>query len=125
MDTYADRQANALLSLQAAIQRAHSLDQLQSCMDRAVGVVFMRLGITKVDQQAIPEILRDMAVKALNDFGTGGLIGPHDLPQVFRVESTGQRRRVHQITEQHGELAAFGLRGVRYVRWGSNLSGLI
>ena len=52
----------------------------------------MRLGIAKVDQQAIAEILGDMALKALDDRGTGGLIGPHHLPQVFRVELAGEAR---------------------------------
>ena len=32
--------------------------------------------------------------------------------QIFRVKLTGERGRVHQITEQYGELAALGLRGV-------------
>jgi hypothetical protein len=33
----------------------------------------MRLGIAKVDQQAITEILGNMPLKALDDLGTGGL----------------------------------------------------
>ena len=41
------------------------------------------------------------------------LIGADDLAQVFRVELTGERRGVHQITEQHGELAAFRVRRSR------------
>jgi hypothetical protein len=41
------------------------------------------------------------------------LIGPHHLAYLFRVKLARQARRVHQVTEQHGELAAFGLRGMR------------
>src|SRR5207237_6240214 len=59
------------------------------------------------------EVLGNVAVKALNDLGTGGLIGPDQGAEVFRVELTRQHSRVHQITEQHGELAAFGVRGRR------------
>ena len=70
----------------------------------------MRLGIAKIDQQAIAEILGDMPLKALDDLGTGGLIGAHHLPQIFGIELAGERGRIHQVTEQHGELAAFGLR---------------
>ena len=70
----------------------------------------MRLRIAKIDQQAIAEILGDMPVKALDDLGTGGLVGAHHLPQIFGIELAGERGRVHQVTEQHGELAAFGLR---------------
>ena len=76
-------------------------------------VVFMGLGIAEVHQQAIAEVLGNVAVKALDDLGTGGLIGPHHGSEVFRIESTRQHRRVHQVTEQHGELAAFGVRGQR------------
>ena len=74
-----------------------------------LGVVFMGLGIAKVHQQAIAEILRNIPVKALDDRGAGLLVGPHHLAQVFRVELPGQAGRVHQVTEQHRELAAFGL----------------
>src|SRR2546426_7803927 len=38
-----------------------------------------RLGIAKVNQQPIAQVLGDRAVKALNDVSTGGLIGPHHL----------------------------------------------
>jgi hypothetical protein len=44
------------------------------------------LRITKVDQQAIAEILGNVSLKALDDRGTGGLIGSDDLPVVFRVK---------------------------------------
>jgi hypothetical protein len=40
------------------------------------------------------------------------LIGAHHLTIVFGVELPGKSRGVNQITEQHGELAAFCLRGV-------------
>ena len=46
----------------------------------------MRLRIAKIDQQAIAEILRDMPRKVLDDLGTGGLVGAHHLPQIFRIE---------------------------------------
>ena len=74
-----------------------------------LGVIFVRLGIAKVDQQAIAEVLGDMPLKALDHLGAGVLVGPHHLPQLFRVELAGERGRVHQVTEQHGELAAFGV----------------
>jgi len=72
-------------------------------------------GIAKVDQQTITEILCDMPAEALDDLGTGRLIGPHDLAQLLRVEPFGEGRGAHQITEHHGELAAFGVGG----RWSS------
>jgi len=70
----------------------------------------VRQGIAEVDEQAIAEILRDMALKAGDHLGTGVLIGPHHLPEVFRVKLTGEGSRIHQVTKQHGELPAFGFR---------------
>jgi hypothetical protein len=48
-----------------------------------------------------------MAVKALNDLGTGALVRTDDLAQVFRVELTRECCGVHQVAEQDGELAPF------------------
>src|SRR5262245_47851848 len=50
-----------------------------------------------------------MPLIAGDHLAAGVLIGSHHLPPLFRVELAGQHGRVHQITEQHGELAAFGL----------------
>jgi hypothetical protein len=58
-----------------------------------------------------------MPVKAGDHLGTGVLVGPDDLAQVFRVELTGQGGRVHQVTEEDGELASFGVWGGRGAWW--------
>jgi hypothetical protein len=71
------------------------------------------LRIAKVDQQSITEILGNMPRKALDDLGTGGLIGPDDLPVVFRVKLARKRRGIDHIAKHDGNLAAFGLRPVR------------
>jgi hypothetical protein len=54
-----------------------------------------------------------MALKAGDHLGTGVLIGPHHLAQLFRVELASEHGRVYQVTKQHGELAALGLKGSR------------
>jgi hypothetical protein len=73
----------------------------------------VRQGIAEVDQQAVAEILRDMPLKAANHLGASRLIGSHHLTQFLWVELASERRRVHQITKQHRELAAFGFRRTR------------
>jgi hypothetical protein len=50
-----------------------------------------------------------MALIAGDHLGAGVLIGPHHVAPLFQVEPAGEHRRVHQVTEQHRELAAFGL----------------
>ena len=54
-----------------------------------------------------------MPLKAGDHLSTGVLIGPDHLAQVFRVELSSEGRGIHQITEQHGELAPFGVWGRR------------
>jgi hypothetical protein len=78
-------------------------------MYRSLCVIFMRLGIPKVDEQAIAQILRNVPVKALDDLRTGALVGTHDVPQVFGVESGGEGCRAHYVTEQDRQLAPFCL----------------
>jgi hypothetical protein len=111
VDPQTHGQLHTALLGQAGIQRLHGLHDAQPGPHGPLGIIFMRLRIAKVDQQAIAEILGDMALKAGNHLGTGVLIGPHDLAEVFGVELARQGSRVDEVTEEHGELAAFGLCG--------------
>ena len=47
---------------------------------RSLGVIFMGLRIAKVHQEAIAQILRDIAAKALDHGGTAFLVGSHHRP---------------------------------------------
>src|SRR5262249_56950634 len=96
-----------------AIERAHRLHHPQSSADSALRIIFMRLGIAKIHEQAVAEILSDMPLKALDDLGTGSLVSTYHLTQVFGVEAAGEGCRIHQIAEQHGELTTFGVSGMR------------
>ena len=66
-----------------------------------------------------------MPIKALDHLDTGRLIGQHDLAEVFRVELTGEAGGVCQVTEQHRELAALGLRRPRGHAWGGVLGRIV
>jgi hypothetical protein len=78
----------------------------------------VRQRIPEVDEQAIAKILRDMALKAGDHLGAGLLIAPHHLAQVFRVELASEHGRVHEVTKQHGKLAAFSVGWTRFDGWG-------
>jgi hypothetical protein len=69
----------------------------------------MGLRIAKIDQEAITEILCNMAIKVPDDLCTRGLIGPHDRTQIFRIKLPSQSCGVNQIAEQDSELTAFCL----------------
>ena len=90
-------------------QRGEGVQQAQPRPDRSLGVVFMRHRIAKIAQHAIAEVLRHIAVKALQHLGTDLVVGAHHLAVIFRVQTSGERRRADQVAEQHGEVAAFGL----------------
>ena len=92
--------------LQAPRQAAHRLRDPQPGADRPLGVVLVRRRIAEVHQQPVAQVLRHVAVEA-HDHALGRLlIGPHHLPQVLRVQRRQQRRRVHEVTEQHGQVPA-------------------
>src|SRR5712691_4467145 len=124
VDADADRQLHPIVLRQTGIERSHGFHNTKTSADGSAGIVLMRLGITTVHQQPIPEILDNMAVKPLNDYGSGLLVGADDLPQIFRVELAGKGRRVHEVTEHHCELAPFGVWGLRRGGWGQGLDGL-
>jgi hypothetical protein len=52
-------------------------------------------GIAKIHQQAIAEVLRHIAVKALDHRRAGLMVGAHHVPKVFGVQAAGEPGRVH------------------------------
>jgi hypothetical protein len=117
VDAQAHREPNTPLLHQAHAQCVHSLDHPQSSPHRAQGVIFMGLGVAKVDQEAIAQILRNVSLKAPNHLGADGLVGADHLTPVFWIELPGQRRRAHQVAKQHGQLSAFGLMRTGTRQW--------
>ena len=83
----------------------------------------MRLRIAEVHQQAVTKVLCNVAVKALDHCGAGGLIGAYDPSVVFRVKLSGEGGRVYQITKQHRELPAFRLEAPSEVGEGASWGG--
>ena len=67
----------------------------------------MRHGRAKIHQDAIPEVLGNIAVKPMNHLNTSAMVGLHHVSQVFRVQMRSQRGCIDQVTEQYHEAAAF------------------
>ena len=67
-----------------------SLHNAQPGPHRPQGFVFVRPRIAKIDQQAIPQILGDVAVKTADDPGAQFLVGADDFAQVFGIEPLRQ-----------------------------------
>ena len=62
----ADCHTHAVLRLQASVERCHGVHHGQPSPYRPLGGVFVRLGIAKVDQQTIAQILRHVAIEGLD-----------------------------------------------------------
>src|SRR5215470_16195401 len=113
MDAQAHGQLHSPLPPQASSKLPHGVEHPEPSPYGALGVIFVRQGVAEVDQQAIAEILRDMALKAGDHLGAAILVGAHNLPQLFGVKLRRERGRADQVTEEHSELAAFCL----WSRW--------
>ena len=86
VDADPHRQADARVPQQAGRQRPHRLQHAQAGAHGALRVIFMRLRIAKVDEQAIAQVLGDMPSKALDHGDAGGLVGADHLAEVFGIE---------------------------------------
>ena len=111
MDADADGDPHPMPLGELCVEGLHGRHHAKTRPHSPLGAVFMRLGIAKVDQQPIAEVLRNVPLQGLDHRGTRRLVGADDLAQVFGVELACQDCRVHQITEQHGELPALRFRG--------------
>ncbi len=99
INPHADGELDAVALLEAGIQPRVRLQDPEASTHRPLGIVLMRLGIAKVDEQSIAQILRNVPLKTLDDRGAGLLIGPHHLAPLFGVDLAGEGGRVHQLTE--------------------------
>jgi hypothetical protein len=77
VDPQTDGQLHAALLGETGIELSHGLDHPLASPHGPLGVIFVRLGIAEVDQQAIAQILSDMSLIAGDHLGAGGLIGLH------------------------------------------------
>jgi hypothetical protein len=94
---------------EAHLQGMHGLDNPEPDPHGPCGIIFMGRRIAEVHEEPITEVLSDMAVKALDYLRTGLLIRPNYLAEFFGIQLSREGSGAHQVTEQHGELAAFGL----------------
>jgi hypothetical protein len=79
-------------------------------------------GVAKRGEPPIAEVWGDRALIVLDDLGRGFLVGTAHGAPVFGVELVGELRGAHEGTEQHGNLAAFGL-GQLWDRWAGSRRG--
>ena len=75
-----------------------------------LGVVLVRAGPAEVGQHAVPHQLRHMPIDARDLAVDRVLVSAQDRAHVLGVEQGREHGRADQVGEQHGQLAALGLR---------------
>src|SRR5439155_5269044 len=86
MNSYTKSQGDAFFLLQPLMQVAHGIENTEPSTDGSLRIVFMRLGIPKVDQETITQELGDMSIKTCDNLGADLLIDTDHVTPVFRVE---------------------------------------
>ena len=86
VNTYTDSEANAFIPLQTGMQGLHGFEHSQSGTDGSLCLILIGLWIAEIDQQAITEVLRNVAIKLMNHLRAGGLVGPEYVSVVFWIE---------------------------------------
>jgi hypothetical protein len=99
VDAKTQCEADPAFPLQAHIEPGQRVYQTEAAPHGPLGSVFMGLGIAKVDEEPIPQILGDMAVEALHDLCTHAVIGVDHLTEIFGIKLPSEARGVHQITK--------------------------
>ena len=86
MDTHTDGELDTFILVQTAIEISHGSKNSQTSPYCSLGVIFVSLGIAKIDEETVTEQLGDMSIVALDDFRTRRLIRSDDFSVHFGVE---------------------------------------
>jgi hypothetical protein len=112
MDSDTHGELHPALVLEAFIHAPERQRDLVPGPDRALGVVLVGLRVAEVDQQPVAQVLGHVPLVAVHHCGGCLLVAAHHLAPVLGIHPGGYARRVHQVAEEHRELAAFGLRNL-------------
>src|SRR5262245_40867807 len=104
MEAHTNGELDTFLLLQTGIEVTHGSKHSQPSPYCTLLIIFVCLRIAKVDEETIPEQLGNMAIKALDYFGTKPLICTHHITVFFGIELGGKFGGVHEVTKHHGEL---------------------
>ena len=87
MHPYTDGESDTLRLLQPLRQVFQGSEDTQASTYRSLCVIFMGVGIAKIDEESISKQLGDMSVKTIDDLSTDPLVCLDDFSKVLRIES--------------------------------------
>ncbi|HXP41178.1 MAG TPA: hypothetical protein VN833_13005, partial [Candidatus Acidoferrales bacterium] len=73
-------------------QQPDPLDDSQACSHGLFRVIFIRVGVTEVNKDAIADTARDKSAESRHDLGNGLLVSADQLMKVFNIKVHRERR---------------------------------
>ena len=104
----ADADRELLRWIEPRVQRREPVQHLQARVHGSPRVVFVRDGVAEVDEQAVAEVLGDVALEFVNGLTGGVLISANEFDELFGIETIGERGRADEVAEHHRQLTAVG-----------------
>jgi hypothetical protein len=106
MEADAHGQARPVPRGEGGVERPHGVHDRQGRPERPFRVILARGGPAEVDEQTIAEFPGDVAAEARDGAGGGLLVLREEVAPLLGVELLRERRRAHQVAEEHRQLAA-------------------
>jgi hypothetical protein len=100
------RDADTALQRGMRSNAGHRSNQRQAWPHRPLGVVLVRLGISKIDEHAVSHMFRDEPAKAVHRVRHAFLISRDHLAQILLVQAGGKCRGTDEVGKHHRNLAA-------------------
>jgi hypothetical protein len=87
------------------VELGHCLKNRQTPADGAFRIVIMGRRPAEVGHHAVAKVLSHITAEAVYRLGRRTVVGGYRLAPILGVESSGDRSRVDQVTEQDGQMA--------------------
>ncbi len=110
-DADAHGEACAVAVSDLGAERRHRVEDRQTGANRALGIPFLRIRVTEIDEHAVAHELGDVAVVAPDGVADRLLIAADHVAHVFGIELRRKPRRIREIAEHHRQMAALGPTG--------------
>ena len=124
VDADAGRELQTPLPAQPLVQLCQGFDDAEPRPHRALGIVLVGLGKAEVHHHPVAQELGHVAVEGLHHPGGALLVATDHVAPVLGIDAGRQAGGVHQVTEEHRQLAALSLRRARGPRFGFGLGCL-
>ncbi len=107
-DADAHGEAGPIAAGDLGAERRQRVDDREAGANRALGILLLRVRVAEIDEHAVAHELSDVAVEAPDSFAHRLLIGADHVTHIFGIDLRREARRLRQVAEHHGQVAALG-----------------